>query len=320
MKMETPVDAATWRQRDDQIARELIDLQRSIVDALTALDGGQRCFESDAWERAEGGGGTTCVLQGGNVFEKVGIGFSRVEGAALPATATANRPGVAGRAFVAMGVSLVAHPYSPKVPTAHMNVRFFRTVPEDSTESVWWFGGGYDLTPYYGYVADCVHWHCTAKAVCEKHYDAAFYGRLKEWCDSYFHIRHRKCARGVGGIFFDDLNEPDFDTAYAFTLDVGRSFMDAYGPIVSVRCNEPFTEQQKQFQLYRRGRYVEFNLVYDRGTLFGLQSGGRVESILMSMPPLVRFDYGWHNEPGTPEAELESEFLAPRDWVAHSSS
>jgi len=312
---EPKSDETLWRDREVAVEGYLRKLQELIVREFEQIEGESVRFQRDAWTREEGGGGLTCVLQGGGVFEKFGIGYSRVQGRALPASASARREGIGGQPFCAMGVSLVAHPDSPKVPTSHMNVRFFRTRSAQTGEVVWWFGGGYDLTPYYPNVEDCVSWHRTAQAVCRRHYEDSFYEKLKTWCDDYFMIKHRNCSRGVGGIFFDDLNTPDFETSFAFLQDVGLSFINAYKPIVLKRKDEMFSEEQKQFQLYRRGRYVEFNLVYDRGTLFGLQSGGRVESILMSMPPLVRFDYGWEAQPGSPEARLETDFLVPVDWA-----
>lgn len=290
-------------------------LQRELVKGFQGCEGGRFEFQRDSWVRDEGGGGTTYILQGGDVFEKVGIGFSHIIGKTLPPSASDRREDIGGQPYCAMGVSLVAHPRSPLVPTSHMNVRYFRTRSNKTGEPVWWFGGGYDLTPYYGYREDCIHWHQVAREVCSKHYDEAFYEKLKQWCDRYFFIKHRNCARGIGGIFFDDLQEPDFDHTFAFMSDVGRSFAEAYFPIVDKRKEEAFSEKQKEFQLYRRGRYVEFNLVYDRGTLFGLQSGGRVESILMSMPPRVRFDYGWKDESGSWEEALEKVYLVAQDWA-----
>lgn len=302
-------------EREERVEGFFRSLQQEIVSRFEAFEKGTVKFQQDAWKREAGGGGLTCVLQGGDVFEKFGIGFSKVTGECLPPSASARRQHIAGQAFLAMGVSLVAHPRSPHVPTSHMNVRYFRTRDAVTGEPVWWFGGGYDLTPYYPRVADCVHWHQVARAVCDQHYGRAFYEQLKKSCDDYFHIKHRGCARGIGGVFFDDLNQPEFEQVFAFVRDLGGSFIDAYAPIVEARQQEPYGEQERAFQLYRRGRYVEFNLVYDRGTLFGLQSGGRVESILMSLPPLVRFDYGWSDAPDSPEARLESEFLVPRDWA-----
>ena len=290
----------------------LMDLQDRICAGLEALDGEAR-FVEDAWSREGGGGGRTRVLAEGAVFEQAGVNFSHVHGEALPPSATAARPELSGRGFRAMGVSLVIHPRNPHVPTSHANVRFFIAEREDA-EPVWWFGGGYDLTPYYGYEEDCVHWHRTARAACAP-FGEDWYPRYKRWCDEYFFIRHRNEPRGIGGLFFDDLSEPDFDTAFRFLQAVGDSYLEAYGPIVERRRDTPHGERERDFQLYRRGRYVEFNLVYDRGTLFGLQTGGRTESILMSLPPLVKWRYNWAPEPGTPEARLYSDFLRPRDWA-----
>jgi coproporphyrinogen III oxidase len=291
------------------------DLQASIVAEFENNAAGNAQFEADQWVRPEGGGGITRVIQGDPIFEKVGIGFSVVSGKALPQSASSKRGDIAGQPFTAMGVSLVAHPRSPMVPTSHMNVRYFRTQSSSSGEPVWWFGGGYDLTPYYPYKEDCEHWHNTAKKACMKHFSEDVYVAYKEWCDSYFYIKHRNACRGIGGIFYDDLKAPDFETCFAFMQSVGNSFSQAYFPIVKKRVGEAYGERERNFQLYRRGRYVEFNLVYDRGTLFGLQSGGRVESILMSLPPVVNFEYGFVPEPGSKEAELESHFLKPRDWA-----
>ena len=288
----------------------LTDLQSWIVGKLEAEDG-QR-FRRDAWERPEGGGGISCLIEDGGLFERGGVNFSHVTGSSLP-SASASRPELAGRSFEAMGVSLVMHPRSPHVPTVHMNVRFF--VAEKPAEApVWWFGGGMDLTPYYGFEEDAVHFHRTCRAALEP-FGEDLYPRLKKWCDSYFHLKHRNEARGVGGIFFDDLSQPDFDTCFSLTRSVGDHFVDAYVPIVERRKDLPFNERERDFQAYRRGRYVEFNLIYDRGTLFGLQSGGRTESILMSLPPVVKWRYAWQPEPGSPEAALYSDFLPVRDWV-----
>lgn len=294
----------------------LLDLQQRICTALEAEDGSGR-FHEDEWERPEGGGGRSRVLTEGSVFEKAGINFSDVSGKGLPPSATAARPQLAGAAFRAMGVSLVIHPHNPHVPTTHMNVRFFHAQPEQG-ESIWWFGGGFDLTPYYGRREDAVHWHETAKAACTP-FGEDLYRKFKDSCDRYFYLPHRQEPRGIGGIFFDDYNAGGFDQAFAFMQSVGDHFVPAYRPIVAKRKDVPFTDEQRQFQLYRRGRYVEFNLVYDRGTLFGLQSNGRTESILMSLPPLVRWDYAFHPEPGTPEAELYEVFLQPRDWAGAES-
>jgi coproporphyrinogen III oxidase len=294
------------------VERYLLDLQQCICRELERLDG-QAHFREDRWDRAEGGGGRTRVLADGAVFEKAGVNFSRVEGASLPPAASVHRPELAGCGFVAMGVSLVIHPLNPQVPTSHMNVRLF-VATRDGAEPVWWFGGGYDLTPYYPDEEDCRHWHATARAACVP-FGAEVYPRYKRGCDEYFYLKHRDETRGIGGLFFDDLNAWDFDTCFAFLRAVGDSYIAAYAPIVERRMHQPWGERERDFQLYRRGRYVEFNLVFDRGTLFGLQSGGRTESILMSLPPLARWVYDWHPEPGSPEARLYTEFLHPREWL-----
>jgi coproporphyrinogen III oxidase len=266
------------------------------------------------WERPEGGGGRSRVLADGAVFEQAGVGFSHVFGPGLPPSATVQRPELAGRSYDAMGVSLVFHPRNPYVPTCHMNVRLF-VARKEGAEPVWWFGGGFDLTPYYGFEEDAVHWHRTARAACEP-FGAEVYPRFKEWCDRYFFLRHRNEPRGIGGIFFDDLNEWGFERSFALLRSVGDHFLPAYLPVLERRRDIAWGERERDFQLYRRGRYVEFNLVWDRGTLFGLQSGGRTESILMSLPPLVRWRYNWSPAPGSPEARLYDEFLRPRDWAA----
>lgn len=290
----------------------LIQLQDRICTTLELIDGGKK-FIVDDWTRNGGGGGRTRVLTGGRVFEQGGINFSHVTGRNLPPSASAQRPELAGRSYQAMGVSLVMHPLNPYVPTSHMNVRFF--LAEKAGEApVWWFGGGFDLTPYYGFVEDAGYWHGIAREACRE-FGADVYARYKQWCDEYFYIKHRGEPRGIGGLFFDDLNEWGFDRCFSFTKSVGNSYLDGYVPIVERRKDMAYGERQRNFQLYRRGRYVEFNLVYDRGTLFGLQSGGRTESILMSLPPLVRWQYGWEPEPGSEEAELYEVFLKPRDWV-----
>ncbi len=290
----------------------LKDLQDDICKQVATVDG-DKDFREDAWERPGGGGGRTRVLEQGAVFEQAGINFSHVFGDQLPPSATAARPELAGRSFQAVGVSLVIHPLNPYVPTSHMNVRFFLAEADDA-EPVWWFGGGFDLTPYYGFEEDCIHWHETARAACEPG-GPDCYPKLKQWCDDYFYLKHRQEPRGIGGLFFDDWNQPDFDAAFALTRSVGEHYTKAYLPIVEKRKEMDYGERERQFQLYRRGRYVEFNLVYDRGTLFGLQSGGRTESILMSLPPLVRWQYDYRPEPGTPEAELYEKFLVSRDWL-----
>lgn len=290
----------------------LLDLQDRICAALEAEDGRGR-FHEDNWERAEGGGGRSRVLSDGGVIEKGGVNFSHVYGGELPASATEHRPELAGRSFEAMGVSLVIHPHNPYLPTSHANVRFF-IAEKPGAEPVWWFGGGYDLTPYYGNEEDCRHWHSTAKDACSP-FGENIYPFFKKWCDDYFYIKHRGEHRGVGGLFFDDFNELGFERSFALMRAVGDSYVPAYLPIMARRKDTPFGERERNFQLYRRGRYVEFNLVYDRGTLFGLQTGGRTESILMSLPPLVRWDYDWHPEPGSPEAALTENYLQPRAWI-----
>ncbi len=299
---------------DKQAVRQyLIALQDQICQQLAEADGGAS-FEEDSWVREEGGGGRSRVLTNGAVIEKGGVNFSHVMGAEMPASATAHRPELAGRRFEAMGVSLVIHPHNPYVPTSHANVRFF-IAEKDGADPVWWFGGGYDLTPYYGFDEDCVHWHQTAKTACDDFGDDV-YDNYKRWCDEYFYLKHRDEPRGVGGLFFDDLNQWGFERSFAFMRSVGDSYCDAYIPILQRRKANAFGERERQFQLYRRGRYVEFNLVFDRGTLFGLQTGGRTESILMSLPPLVRWEYDWQPEPNSDEARLTGYFLQSRDWLA----
>ena len=290
----------------------LLDLQNRICEGLAQEDGGSS-FVEDAWQREGGGGGITRVLENGVVIEKGGVNFSHVTGAQMPASATAHRPELAGRAFEAMGVSLVIHPHNPHVPTSHANVRFF-IARKDGEPDVWWFGGGYDLTPYYGIDEDCVHWHTVARDACKPFGDTV-YPEFKRWCDEYFYLKHRDEQRGAGGLFFDDLNRWDFDTCFAFLRAVGDSYLPAYQPIVARRKALLFGEREREFQLYRRGRYVEYNLVYDRGTLFGLQTGGRTESILMSLPPQVAWRYSWQPEPGSPEARLHSDYIVRREWV-----
>jgi coproporphyrinogen III oxidase len=289
----------------------LLDLQDRICQALQTADGG--VFREDLWERPEGGGGRSRVISEGEVFEKGGVNFSSVTGERLPASATAHRPELAGRHFQAMGVSLVMHPRNPYVPTSHANVRFF-IAEKDGVEPIWWFGGGYDLTPYYGFDEDCVHWHRTAQQACTP-FGADVYTHYKKWCDDYFFLKHRNEPRGIGGLFFDDLNEGGFEQSFAFLRSVGDSYTAAYLPIVERRKDTPHGERERDFQLYRRGRYVEFNLVYDRGTLFGLQTGGRTESILMSLPPLVQWRYNWQPEPGSLEEKLYTHYLKPKDWL-----
>jgi len=298
------------------VKKYLLSLQQSIVDGLEAEDGEGR-FIRDEWQREAddelSGGGIVRLMSEGAVFEQAGINFSHVRGEKLPPSASAHRPELAGRSFQAMGVSLVIHPRNPYVPTSHANVRLF--VAEKPGEApVWWFGGGFDLTPYYPFHEDVLAWHQRAKAACDP-FGAERYAQYKKWCDEYFYLKHRGETRGVGGLFFDDLNEPDFDSCFALWRSVGDAYLEAYRPIVNKRKATPYGERERDFQLYRRGRYVEFNLVFDRGTLFGLQSGGRTESILMSLPPLVKWRYNWSPEPGTPEADLYDNYLKPRDWL-----
>jgi coproporphyrinogen III oxidase len=321
------------------VRQYLMGLQDTICAALEQADGGER-FVEDLWQREAGGGGRTRVLSGGGLFEQAGIGFSHVAGAGLPAAATAQRPELAGRSFEALGVSLVLHPANPYVPAAHMNVRFFAAgekggsgggvdgaglsasdalgAPKDpggcDEAKIWWFGGGFDLTPFYPFQEDVVSWHSVARRACVP-FGPDVYPRFKRWCDEYFYLPHRGETRGVGGLFFDDFQEGGFERSFALARSVGDAFLAAYLPILDRRRATPFGDRERQFQLYRRGRYVEFNLLYDRGTLFGLQSGGRTESILMSLPPLVRWHYGHRAEPGSPEERLERDFLRPREWL-----
>jgi len=295
------------------VSSYLLDLQERICEAIERLEEDGHSFREDQWQREEGGGGRSRVLEDGAVFEKAGINFSHVHGEQLPASATAQRPELAGRSFEALGVSLVIHPRNPYIPTSHANVRFFIAQKENAAP-VWWFGGGFDLTPYYGFEEDAIHWHQTAKQACDP-FGTNTYPRYKKWCDDYFYLKHRAEPRGIGGLFFDDLNEPDFENSFAFMRSVGDHYVPAYTPIVEKRKDHPYSERERDFQLYRRGRYVEFNLVYDRGTLFGLQTGGRTESILMSLPPVVKWRYDWQPESGSPEAELYEKFLKPGDWI-----
>lgn len=288
-----------------------VDLHGLIVERLEQLDGGR--FRRDSWDRDAGGGGLSCVLEDGGVFERAGVNFSHVFGGTLPPSASASRPELAGRSFEALGVSLVLHPRNPYVPTVHLNVRFF-SAEKAGAAPVWWFGGGMDLTPYYGFADDAAHFHSTCRNALASFGDHC-YPRFKRWCDEYFFIRHRGEPRGIGGIFFDDLNEPDFGRCFSLAQSVGDHFLPAYVPIVERRAPLPYGERERRFQALRRGRYVEFNLVYDRGTLFGLQSGGRTESILMSMPPQVAWRYDWRPEPGSPEEALYRDFLIAKDWV-----
>ena len=293
------------------ISEYLTGLQEWIVGRLQQMDGD--AFRRDSWDRPEGGGGVSCLIEDGNVFERGGVNFSHVSGSSLPPTATVARSDLAGRSFQAMGVSLVLHPRNPYIPTVHMNVRFL-AAEKAAAQPVWWFGGGLDLTPYYGFEEDAVHFHQTCRAALDP-FGPEVHPKFKKWCDSYFFLKHRQEPRGIGGIFFDDLSEPDFDACFALARSVGDHFVDAYVPIAERRKDLPYGDRERDFQAYRRGRYVEFNLVYDRGTLFGLQSGGRTESILMSLPPIVKWRYDWKPEPGTAEAELYEKFLFARDWV-----
>jgi coproporphyrinogen III oxidase len=290
----------------------LRSLQNRIVAELEQLDG-KEAFLRDAWDRAGGGGGESRVLKRGRVFEQAGVNFSHVYGKELPPSATKRRPDLAGQGFQAMGISLVLHPQNPYVPATHANFRYF-TAGDESCDPVWWFGGGFDLTPYYPFHEDVIAWHQAAKDACDP-FGENVYADYKQWCDEYFYLRHRSETRGVGGLSFDDLNEPGFERSFDFVVALGNTFMKAYVPIVTKRYKHPFGERQREFQLYRRGRYVEFNLIYDRGTLFGLQSGGRTESILMSLPPRVRYEYDWRPETGSPEEVLYSDYLKPRDWL-----
>lgn len=289
-----------------------LNLQDSICQAFEKEEKQKKFFE-ESWQRIEGGGGRTRVIENGQVIERGGINFSHVFGNNLPPSASARKPELAGRRFQALGVSLVIHPKNPYVPTTHLNVRFF-CAEKPKEKPVWWFGGGFDLTPYYGFEEDCIHWHEVAKEVCEP-FGETIYPRYKKWCDEYFYLKHRNEPRGIGGIFFDDLNEWGFDQSFAFTQRVGNYFLQAYLPILQKRKNIPYAERERDFQSYRRSRYVEFNLIYDRGTLFGLQSGGRTESILVSMPPLAQWRYHWQPMAGTPEAELYKNYLIEKDWI-----
>ncbi|MFL9608504.1 oxygen-dependent coproporphyrinogen oxidase [Methylobacillus sp. Pita2] len=289
-------------------------LQARIVEAIELVDG--KRFLHDSWQRAEGGGGTSCMLEEGNVFERAGIGFSHVIGSKLPPSASVAHPEAAGRSWQAMGVSLVFHPRNPYVPTVHMNVRFF-VAEKPGEEPIWWFGGGMDLTPYYGFEEDAVHFHRTCRDAVAP-FGEQYYPRFKKECDDYFYLKHRKEARGIGGIFFDDFSELGFEQSFAFQRNVGDAFINAYLPIVQRRKDIPYGERERDFQAYRRGRYVEFNLIYDRGTIFGLQSNGRTESILLSMPPIVKWRYDWKPETGSPEARLYSDFITGRDWLTEN--
>lgn len=298
----------------EQVKAFLLKLQDNICQTLELSDGKARFIE-DNWEREQGGGGRTRVMTNGAVIEQGGVNFSHVYGEQMPASATAARPELAGRRFQAMGVSLVIHPHNPYIPTSHANVRFF-IAEKDGEEPIWWFGGGFDLTPFFPFKEDVVHWHTVANQLCEP-FGENIYSKYKKWCDDYFYLKHRNETRGVGGLFFDDLNDPDFETAFTFMQAVGNGFIDAYVPIVEKRKLTEYGSMERDFQLYRRGRYVEFNLVYDRGTLFGLQTGGRTESILMSMPPLVRWEYNY--VPGEHSAQGKlSAYLSPQDWLSNT--
>lgn len=308
--MSNTSETVNWNEVSDYLK----NLQDQICEALTIVDGVQ--FKEDNWSRDTGplgGGGRTRVLAEGNHIEKGGVNFSHVTGKSLPPSATAARPELEGRSYRAMGVSLVIHPRNPYAPTSHANVRLF-VAEKEGEEPIWWFGGGYDLTPYYGFEADCQHWHQIAAEACEP-FGEGVYPRYKKWCDDYFYLKHRDEPRGIGGLFFDDLNEWGFDKSFEFMRSVGDSYLDAYLPIFKKRVEIPYSEEERAFQAYRRGRYVEFNLVFDRGTIFGLQSGGRTESILMSLPPKVEWHYDWHPEPNTEEARLYTDFLKPRNWL-----
>ncbi|NKB72359.1 MAG: oxygen-dependent coproporphyrinogen oxidase [Candidatus Latescibacteria bacterium] len=290
----------------------LLQLQESICTGLAQEDGSQS-FVRDQWQRPQGGGGISQVLEEGSVIEKAGVLFSHVRGDSLPPTASQRRPELAGRGYEAMGVSLIVHPRNPYAPTSHANFRFFVATKEGAAP-VWWFGGGFDLTPFYGFEEDAVHWHQMARTACQP-FGAELYPRFKKWCDEYFYLPHRQEPRGVGGLFFDDFDEVGFRHSFAFTRSAGDAYLKAYRPILARRKDTPYGDRQRQFQLYRRGRYVEFNLVYDRGTKFGLQSGGRIESVLASLPPLVRWRYDWTPEEGSEEARLYEVFLQQKEWV-----
>lgn len=300
----------------EQVKKYLLNLQDDICYQLEQVDGKAEFIE-DNWQKQGGtGNGITRVIRGGDVFEQGGVNFSIVQGDNLPTSATALRPELAGRSFTALGVSLVIHPHNPYIPTSHANVRFFIAF-KDGKDPIWWFGGGFDLTPYYGFDEDAIHWHTVAKNACDP-FGADTYPKYKQWCDDYFYIKHRDEQRGVGGLFFDDLNEGNFEECFAFMRSVGDHYIQAYRPIIEKRKGTPFGQRERQFQLYRRGRYVEFNLVYDRGTLFGLQTGGRTESILMSLPPLVRWEYNYEIKHGSEEEKLYERYLKPQQWIVES--
>ena len=300
-------------QPDPQAVKQfLLSLQDEICLSLEKSDQ-EKCFIEEEWQRESGGGGRTRVLTDGGIFEQAGVNFSHVTGDSLPASATAKRPELEGRSFEAMGVSLVMHPRNPYIPTTHANVRFF-IAQKAGADPIWWFGGGFDLTPYYPFEEDVIQWHQQAKLTCDA-IDPGYYAKYKQWCDDYFYLPHRNETRGVGGLFFDDMNDKGFEHCFSFMKSVGNNFIPAYLPIVNKRQATPYGERERDFQLYRRGRYVEFNLVYDRGTLFGLQTGGRTESILMSLPPLVKWRYNWQPEPGSEEAKLYDRYLKPQNWL-----
>ena len=300
----------------DQVKNYLLALQNDICSQLEQVDGESKFIE-DAWEKEDQtGNGLTRVLSNGKVFEQAGVNFSIVRGDNMPASATAMRPELAGRSFTALGVSLVIHPNNPYAPTSHANVRFF-IAEKAGVDPIWWFGGGFDLTPYYGFDEDAIFWHTTAKQACDP-FGENVYSKYKKWCDEYFYLKHRDEQRGIGGLFFDDLNSGSFDECFSFMQSVGDHYIKAYRPIIEKRMNTPFSEHERQFQLYRRGRYVEFNLIYDRGTLFGLQTGGRTESILMSLPPLVRWEYNYEIKQGSEEEKLYERYLKPQQWIVES--
>lgn len=301
----------TYNKKIQQVRSFLVNLQNEIVHAIEIVD--KNNFLNDSWQRQEGGGGTTCILENGKIFERAGVGFSHVKGAKLPRSATQLRPELENRQWEALGVSLVFHPHNPFVPTVHMNVRFF-IASKAEKEDIWWFGGGIDLTPYYPFKEDVIHFHQTLKNTLTP-FGSELYQTFKNQCDDYFFLKHRNEPRGVGGIFYDDFSEKDFEFSFKLTQAVGKNLLNAYLPIVQKRKDTNFTVQQKDFQLYRRSRYVEFNLLQDRGTLFGIQSKGRVESILMSMPPLVKWSYDWSPQKNSPESDLYENFLIKKDWV-----
>lgn len=307
-----PIAVLDVEQCIPQIKHYLLNLQSNISNFVRQIDPACR-YTEDVWAHGEGGGGNSQVFDQGSVFEKAGVNFSHVHGRRLPAAATVKRPEIADASFQALGVSVVMHPLNPYVPTSHFNVRAI-IVERNAKENFWWFGGGFDLTPYYGFIEDCVHWHQMAKKACDP-FGEHIYPQYKKWADDYFYLKHRQEPRGIGGIFFDDLNAFGYDSSFAFMQSVGEHYLKAYQPIVLSRKDQDYAERERAFQLYRRGRYVEFNLLYDRGTLFGLQSGGRTESILMSLPPLVAWAYNWQVEPDSPEANLYEQFLKPRSWV-----